>query len=300
MLTLKVDKDGIKLFAHLKNVLPCLSYEAFQKMLRLKKVFVNRQITYKDRVLSPGDAIEIRMSDQALGKYRFPKVEVVYEDNYIIVALKPQGVDVESPRQRGGLCSWLRAQHSGNHGAPFPAPCHRLDTQISGLVLFAKEQAALAELTKAFKQGLVHRQYACLVRGLPSPRLGEITLPIVRDAKNAIIRVCTPSTRGALSAVTRYRVATSIGRLSVLEVNPVTARPHQIRVHLAAIGHPVIGDDKYGDRALNRKLDIRREQIVANTMGFEMPTKSPLSYLSGVNISVPTPDFHIRKFRIRF
>ena len=300
MLTSKVDNDGIKLFAHLKSALPCLSYEAFHKMLRLKKIHVNRQVTYKDRVLAAGDAVEVHMSESALGKYRYPKVEIVYEDNYIIAALKPQGVDVEASRQRGSLSSWLRAQCTGNDASTFPVPCHRLDTQLSGLVLFAKDQAALAELTKAFKQGLVHRQYACLVRGFPSPRLGEITLPIVRDVKNAGARVCTSGTHGALSAVTRYRVATTIGRLSVLEVNPVTARPYQTRVHLAAIGHPVIGDDRYGDRALNRKLSIRHEQLVAHTMGFEMPEKSPLSYLSGVNIALPTPDFNIRNHRTIF
>jgi len=300
LLTPKVDNDGIKLYAHLKSALPRLSYEAFQKLLRLKKVFINRQVTYKDRVLSSADTVEVRMSESALGKYRYPKVEIVYEDNYIITALKPQGVDVEGSRSRGSFSSWVRAQCAGSDAASYPAPCHRLETQLSGLVLFAKNQAAHAELIKAFKQGLVHRQYACLVRGLPSPRLGEITLPIVKDGKNAGTRVCTSGTRGALSAVTRYRVAATIGRLSVLEVNPVTARPYQTRVHLAAIGHPVVGDDKFGDRALNRKLSIRHEQLTANTMGFEMPEKSLLAYLSGVNIALPTPDFNIRSFRTQF
>jgi 23S rRNA pseudouridine955/2504/2580 synthase len=297
LLTSKVEKDGEKLYAHLKSKLPYLSYEAFQKTLRLKKVLVNGQVAYKDRTLSMGDSVEVRICDQTLGKYRYPQVDIVYEDNYIIVVNKPQGVEVDVPKGQACLCTWLRTQLTGNETAPFPVPCHRLDAQIGGLVLFAKDQNAQLEMVKAFKQGQVHKQYACLVRGLPSPRLGEISLPLVKDAKNACVRVCPPGTHGALSAVTRYRVATSIGRFSVLEVNPVTGRPHQIRVHLASIGHPVLGDDKYGDRALNKKMDIKREQLIANTMGFEMPPKSTLAYLSNINISIPTPDFNIRKIK---
>ncbi len=295
MLTIKADKDGVKLYAHIKTRLPYLSYEAFQKTLRLKKIAVNGQVASKDRLLSKGDAVEIRMSEQALGRYRFPKVDVVYEDDNIIVVNKPQGVEVDGHRGHAGLTSWLRAQVAGDENAPYPIACHRLETQTGGLVLYARDQAAYNEMLKAFKLGLVHRQYACLVRGFPSPRLGEINLPLIRDARSSGLRICAQGTRGALTAVTRYRVATTIGRLSVLEVNPVTGHPHQLRVHLASIGHPVLGDDRYGDRALNKKLDIKREQLVASALGFEMPEKSSLAYLSDVNITIPTPDFNIRR-----
>lgn len=297
MLTIKIEKDGAKLYAHLKNKLPYLSYEAFQKLLRMKKVLVNGQVAYKDKALSGGDTVDVRMNDQALGKFRYPKVEIVYEDNYIIVVNKPPGVDVDVPKGHPCLSVWLRAQVAQSETAAFPAACHRLEVQTGGLVLFAKDQNVQTEMMKAFRQGLVHMQYACLVRGLPIPRLGEIKLPLIKDAKNACVRVCPPGTRGALSAVTRYRVATSVGRFSVLEVNPTTGRPHQIRAHLASIGHPILGDEKYGDRVLNKKMDLKREQIVFHMMGFEMPPKSPLSYLSNINISIPTPDFNIRKIR---
>ncbi len=288
MLTIKADKDGVKLYAHIKTRLPYLSYEAFQKTLRLKKIAVNGQVASKDRLLSKGDAVEIRMSEQALGRYRFPKVDVVYEDDNIIVVTSRKGGSGRPPGTR--LTSWLRAQVAGDENALSRClPRWKRKRRLCS----TPGPAAYNEMLKAFKLGLVHSSTLSGAR-FPQVPAGEINLPLI---KTRAARGCASARRARrrAQAVTRYRVATTIGRLSVLEVNPVTGHPHQLRVHLASIGHPVLGDDKYGDRALNKKLDIKREQLVASALGFEMPEKSSLAYLSDVNITIPTPDFNIRR-----
>ncbi len=294
-----VEKNGTKLYSQLKARLPYFSYEAFQKTLRLKKISINGKQTYKDKLLSKGDKISLKMGDQALKRYKSPNVDIVYEDKNIVVVNKPAGAEVTSVGNYPSLTSWLHVQLDEEFESGFPMSCHRLDAPVGGLVLFAKDKLTYNEMTKAIKQGQVQRLFSCLVRGFPTPRVGEISLPLLRDSRNSCMRISAPNVKGSLEATTRYRIATSVGRVSVMEVNPVTLHPHQIRVHFSSIGHPVLGDNKYGDRMFNKKLDISKEQMFAHSISFDLPNKSSLSYLSSVSVSVPIPKFNIKEIYVQ-
>lgn len=183
------------------------------------------------------------------------KADVVFEDKEYLVLNKRQGLPTQGPGSAETLC----ARHCG---APVFA-CHRLDAQTGGLLLLAKDTRALETAVAAFAARKVHKTYRCLARGVPSPEEATLRGFLVKDAQAAHVRVLDAPAPGALPIETRYRVLACEGELSRLEVVIPTGRTHQIRAHLAHIGHPILGDDKYGDRALNRRLGARGQRLWA-------------------------------------
>jgi 23S rRNA pseudouridine1911/1915/1917 synthase len=196
---------------------------------------------------------------------------IIYQDGDIIVLDKPAGLTVHpAPGHPSGTlvnallaaCPDLR----GIAGTLRPGIVHRLDKDTSGLMVVAKNDRAQQALQRQLKERDVHKTYLALVQGVPEPREGMIEAPIGRHPKN---RKKMAVVAGGREATTRYRVRDEIGgrKYSLLEVEPVTGRTHQIRVHMAAIGHPVVGDSVYG-----RRSDvISRQALHAWRLAFAMP-----------------------------
>ncbi|TMB70552.1 MAG: RluA family pseudouridine synthase [Chloroflexi bacterium] len=196
---------------------------------------------------------------------------IIYQDGDIIVLDKPAGLTVHpAPGHPSGTlvnallaaCPDLR----GIAGALRPGIVHRLDKDTSGLMVVAKNDRAQRALQRQLKEREVRKTYLALVRAVPSPREGTIEAPIGRHPKNRKKMAVVADGR---ESTTRYRVREEIagGKYSLLEVEPVTGRTHQIRVHLAAIGHPVEGDATYG-----RSSDaIGRQFLHAHKLAFAMP-----------------------------
>jgi 23S rRNA pseudouridine1911/1915/1917 synthase len=198
-------------------------------------------------------------------------LSIVYQDNDIIVVDKPAGLTVHpAPGHPSGTlvnallaaCPDLR----GISGTLRPGIVHRLDKDTSGLLVVAKNDRAMRALQRQMKERGVHKTYLALVEGVPSPREGTIEAPIGRNPKN---RKKMAVVAGGRESNTRYRVREEIanGRYTLLEVEPVTGRTHQIRVHMAAVGHPVVGDAVYGH--LSDFID--RQFLHAWKLGFGMP-----------------------------
>ncbi|MDX1383416.1 MAG: RluA family pseudouridine synthase [Thermoanaerobaculia bacterium] len=198
-------------------------------------------------------------------------VPVVFEDDVLLAVSKPPAVSLyPSPRHRAGcLLEQLHRRHRrlGRAGRP-PSPCHRLDRETSGLILFAKEREARVELGRQFEARSVAKGYLAWVLGLPENDEGRIDLPLGPDAASRVhIRRAPVAAGEGQSALTRWRVLRRVASppegpaRSLLELRPETGRQHQLRVHLAAIGHPILGDRLYlgGDRlflaSLERDLD---------------------------------------------
>lgn len=284
-----------KLYDCFKEQLPYYSFSAYQKSLRTKRIRINGRPISKDCNVKVGDRLELDVDDGLLQRFLAPDLEIAFEDDNILVINKPQGVAVEDETGKPSLARWVRAKYKGGP-KQFPAPCHRLETNTGGLVVFAKNPPALSEMLEAFKQRRVFKRYYCLVKGFPLPRVGEIRAPLVKDTRTTGVRV-VPSghSRGAMPALTRYRIAHTNGRFSFMEVNPVTDRTHQIRAHMAYINHPVVGDDKYGNREFNRRIGIRRQQLYLCAVSFEFSRKSVLHYLTNVDVCIDPPTLDLRK-----
>ena len=164
--------------------------------------------------------------------------------------------------------------------------CHRLDVQTGGLLLFAKDDAAYDSARQAFSERTFQKFYTCMVKGCPGQREAVMHAYLRKDAEIARVAVTDYPARGAQEIVTAYRVLEA-GEQSRLEVELVTGRTHQIRAHLAHIGHPILGDDKYGDRALNRRLGLRRQQLWATRL--VVHAEGALAYLNGRTFTTECP-----------
>ena len=196
---------------------------------------------------------------------------IIYQDGDIIVLDKPAGLTVHpAPGHPSGTlvnallaaCPDLR----GIAGTLRPGIVHRLDKDTSGLMVVAKNDRAQRALQRQLKDRDVRKTYLALVRGVPAPREGTIAAPIGRHPKNRKKMAVVADGR---EATTRYRVREEIagGQYSLLEVEPVTGRTHQIRVHLAAVGHPVVGDATYG----RPSAAVGRQFLHAHKLAFGMP-----------------------------
>lgn len=180
----------------------------------------------------------------------------VFEDDAFLVIDKPAGIDTHpSPTKRTGtVVNWLIAHFPDlpNDGdSDRPGIVHRLDRDTSGLLITAKTPLSLHELKQCFKDRLVQKTYLALVAGVPEEREGVITAPIARSAKGGKQAIPHEKSRikGSLRpAETHYRVTETFKNASLVEIKPKTGRTHQIRVHMASIGHPVLGDTLYGGK----------------------------------------------------
>ncbi len=201
-------------------------------------------------------------------------LHVVWEDDHLLAIDKPAGVVMHPTRGRrtGTLLNGLLAHSNAETGALPPQPMHRLDQFTSGLVLVAKTEAARSGLGRAFQRRLVAKTYLAIVQGEPRASEGVIAAPIGRDPAEPRRRVV--GVAGAREAVTAWRCLQRGGGTAGLECRPLTGRTHQIRVHLASLGHPLLGDRLYGPHPghpLERLLAPNRHALHAARLELRHP-----------------------------
>lgn len=276
------------LAAFLTRALPDVPAWALKECLKRRDVKrLGVRLGAEDAV-SGGDLLRVYLPKAAL-KTSAPQLDVVYEDARVLLVNKPQGLSVDAD-EGGGDTLLLRARRylaaQGGEGAALSL-CHRLDNKTGGLLLLAKDVQALEAAEEAFRLRTIRKTYTCRVVGCPKPREAVLTAYLLKDAERARVRVVERPLPGAQKIVTGYRVIETEGGFSRLSVELITGRTHQIRAHLAFIGCPIVGDDKYGLREVNRSARVRGQQLWATRM--ELHAGGALSYLDGRAFEVDAP-----------
>lgn len=231
------------LFDQLVRHFPSWSRNTLRQRLRLGCIDVNGTAAARhDQALAAGDVVEVHGTAKArAARTAGPQLPVLFADDDLVAIDKPAGllaVSTDDERARTAL-ALLREQVGGDLW-----PVHRLDRETSGVLLFARSRLVCDQVRAAWPQ--VRKVYRAVVEGVPDPAEGTIDLPLWEDRN---LRVRTGEHEGARAARTHYTTLQTRGRRSLLEVALDTGRKHQIRVHLAAIGCPVVGDERYGTRA---------------------------------------------------
>ncbi|MBA7504635.1 Ribosomal large subunit pseudouridine synthase D [subsurface metagenome] len=271
MLRLTVSTPGIRLDSYLAKAFPQFSRAYLQKLIEQGNILVNQRKAKASRKLAGEDRITIEFPPSpGLPKVESIPLNIIYEDNEIIVVDKPAGLTIHPAPWHPDhtLVNAILAHCPGLEGGGElvrPGIVHRLDKDTSGLIVVAKSESARVSLINQFKGKTVTKSYLVLVKGRVFPGQGTIELPIGRDPRN---RKRMAIVEGGREAITHYQVNRYFGDYTLLEVMPKTGRTHQIRVHLATIGYPVVGDPVYGVKLAY----LGRQFIHARRLGFCSPS----------------------------
>lgn len=246
--TIAPEHAGLPIEAYLKQIL-CCSGRSLQKLTRKKGIRLNGKPAYLQKQVKAGDTLQVLVIEDAeFGvQPEAGEIELLYEDEYLLIANKPPRQLVHPSRQTisGTLANFLAFQLQQRGIVSTIRPIHRIDRDTSGCVMLAKDSRSQFLLEQQLITKTMKRTYWALVKGIVSPPSGTITAPIGRHPnlpnRRAISEHGEP-------AITHYQVRRTFKDCSLLELTLDTGRTHQIRIHLAHLGYPIIGDGMYGVR----------------------------------------------------
>lgn len=301
---------GQRLDRFVGKAVPLLPEALLQKYIRLKRIKLNGKGAKRDTRISDGDVLQLYINDEFFEKPReensylkvgTPRIDIVYEDENILLADKKPGMLCHSAGKwdYNTLIANIqaRAYQTGEwrpreENSFAPALCNRIDRNTGGIVIAAKNAAALRVLNEKIRGREIDKRYLCVVHGRPKPEAGRLEGYIFKDAKKNQVYVRDRPEPGARTAVTQYRTLQSRGGLSLVECRLLTGRTHQIRAQMSHAGYPLLGDGKYGSERQNKSYGEKGQALYSYRLRFDFPTDAgDLNYLRGREFAVEKIDF---------
>ncbi|MCH5191922.1 MAG: RluA family pseudouridine synthase [Oscillospiraceae bacterium] len=303
--TVNNNDAGQRLDKFISKAVPLLPKTLMYKYIRVKRIKVNGKRAEISTHLNAGDVVSMYINDEFFEKqpekYDFlkapSKLNIIYEDDNIILCDKKAGV-LSHPDDReyvdtliGRIKRYLyeKGEYIPDDESSFvPSLVNRIDRNTGGLVIAAKNAESLRILNKKMKDRELHKFYLCVVHGELKKKSGTLEGYLVKNEDKNKVTVSTKYRQDAKEIRTKYNVIDSNGELSLVEVELLTGRTHQIRAHFASIGHPLLGDGKYGTNAQNKKYGYKKQFLYSYKLIFDFTTDAGiLEYLNHREFSVP-------------
>ena len=314
-LTIGKNDAGQRLDRFVAKSLPLLPPTLLQKYIRLKRIKVNGRGAKRDTRLESGDILQLYINDEFFDKpseenifltvFR-PQLDIVYEDENLLLVNKRPGLVVHADETEkvntliNHIQAYLYQKKEWNpkwENAFAPALCNRIDRNTGGIVIAAKNAETLRIINEKIKNHEVEKSYLCITVGRPKPVEGKIAGFLLKDEAKKQVAFYRRPIPGGKTAVTLYRTLETRGPLSLVECRLLTGRTHQIRVSMAEIGCPLLGDGKYGRGDVNRRYGETRQALYSYQLAFPFPTDAgALNYLRGRVFTVADVPFRDKYF----